>query len=220
MMVRNALAFGSLEPGRVEPWRPAPFRIDPELVLRLARYRPRDSVPPAIREAAIEMAARADALATTQALVRPLRVVAAGVEGARLETGPAFSGRVVGRLLDGCPLAVVFVLTLGPALEAEVTALGDRRDLLEAYLLDTAGWAGIELAARALRLHVAARAPGRRPTPRLGPGHGDWPIEEQPALVALFDDAPPLVRLSAHGVLVPFKSISGVFGLRGGSIGP
>ena len=62
--------------------------------------------------------------------------------------------------------AVAFVLTLGPALEAEVIALGERQDLLEAYLLDLAGWAGIEAAVRALRRELIAALPAG---PRVAP---------------------------------------------------
>ena len=88
-------------------------------------------------------------------------------------------------------------------------------ELLEAYLLDTAGWAAIEGAVRALRLDLAARARahGARLTHRLAPGYVDWPLEEQRALLALIPSTDGLVRLTEHGLLVPLKSITGVFGL-------
>lgn len=203
------------EPGRVERWQPPSLTIDAWTVLRLARYRRRDQVEPAIWEAARTMAARAEALSNPIALLRWARVEAAGPDGVRLADGPVFSGRAVGALLGGCPLAMALLLTLGPRLETEVAALGDRGDLLEAFLLDTAAWAAIVAAGRALRLDLAARLRphGWRVTHRLGPGHRDWPIEEQKALVDLFGNAADCVRLSEHGVLVPLKSISGLFGL-------
>jgi hypothetical protein len=113
-------------------------------------------------------------------------------------------------------LAVAFVLSLGPALEAEAAALGERRELLEAFLLDTAGWAALEVAVRALRLDLAARARagGGRLTHRLAPGYRDWPLAEQPRLLALLDGPDPPARLSSHGVLIPFKSLTGLFGVR------
>jgi hypothetical protein len=111
---------------------------------------------------------------------------------------------------------VVFALTLGPALGAEVAVLGERQELLEAFLLDTAGWAAIEMTVRSLRLDLAARARagGRRLTHRLAPGYRDWPLDEQRALLALLGDTRDLVVLSEHGVLVPFKSITGIFGVQ------
>jgi hypothetical protein len=207
-----------VEPGRIECWAPEAVRLDPWTVLRLARYRRRVEVAPAIWQTAHAMAARACALVEPVARLAPVRVRAAGPGGAVLEDGAAFTGRAVGRLLAGCPLAVVFVLTLGPRLEAEVAALAERRQLLESYLLDTAGWAAIERAVRALRLDLRARlAPaGWRPTHRLAPGYGDWPLVEQPALLSVFGDHDLPVRLSEHGVLVPFKSITGLFGVTRG----
>jgi hypothetical protein len=204
-----------LEPGRIERWEPASARLDAWTVLRLARYRRRTDVAPAIWEMARGMAARAATLVEPVAALAPVRVEAAGASGAVLADGPAFSGRAVGRLLAGCPLAVTFALTLGPRLEAEVAELADRRQLLESYLLDTAGWAAIEHAVRALRLELRSRlAPaGWRPTHRLAPGYGDWPLTEQPALLGVFAGHPVPVRLSEHGVLLPFKSVTGLFGV-------
>jgi hypothetical protein len=187
-------------------------------VLRLARYRRRAEVAPEIWETARRMAGRAGALVEPVAALAAVRVRTAGITGAVLAEGAAFSGRAVGRLLDGCPLAVAFALTLGPRLEAHVAELAEQRRLLESYLLDTAGWAAIEGAVRALRLDLRARlAPaGERPTHRLGPGYGDWPLAEQPALLGLFAGHQLPVRLSEHGVLLPFKSITGLFGVARG----
>jgi hypothetical protein len=203
-----------LEPDRVLSWRPDALVIDPWTVLRLARYRRREDAPAAVWEATRAMATRAGELVAPVARLRLVRIGAIDAARVTLAEGPSFSGRAVTRHLTGAPQAVVFVLTLGPALEAEVAALGQRHDLLEAYLLDLAGWAGLESAVRSLRRDLMAALPGARVSHRLGPGHRDWPLPEQQGLISLLEtDAAP-VRLSEHGVLVPFKSISGVFALR------
>lgn len=210
------VAAAPLVPDRIESWTPVRLAIDPWLILRLSRYRRRAEVAPAIWEVAARMAARADALVTPVARLRTLRVRRAGPEGATLDERAHFSGRAVGALLEGSSLAVAFVLSLGPALEAEAEALGERRELLEAFLLDTAGWAALEVAVRALRLDLVARARagGGRLTHRLAPGYRDWPLAEQPRLLALLDGPDPPARLSPHGVLIPFKSLTGLFGVR------
>jgi hypothetical protein len=160
------------------------------------------------------MAARAGALAQPVAALRLVRIATVAEARVVLAEGPSFSGGAVARHLAGAERAIAFVLTLGAALEAEVAALGQRHDVLEAYLLDLAGWAGLEAAVRALRRDLIAALPLARVSHRLGPGHRDWPLAEQATLLSLFPEADAPVRLSEHGVLVPFKSISGVFGVR------
>jgi hypothetical protein len=203
-----------LPPDRVLPWRPGPLAVDPWTVLRLARYRRRDDAPPPVWEATRAMTARAEELGAAAAWLRLVRVAAVAEAGAALVEGPRFSGHAVARHLAGARQAVAFVLTLGPTLEAEVAALGQRQEVLEAYLLDLAGWAGIEAAVRGLRQNLVAALPRSLVSHRLGPGHRDWPLVEQRDLMALFDGAGASVRLSEHGVLVPFKSVSGLFALR------
>ena len=203
-----------LPPGRVVPWQPDRLPIDPWTVLRLARYRRRDDAPAAVWDATRTMTSRAGELAAPAARLRLVRVGAVTPAGVALAEGPSFSGHAVARHLAGARNAVAFVLTLGPALEAEVAALGQGHDLLEAYLLDLAGWAGIEAAVRALRRDLVATFPRARVSHRLGPGHRDWPLTEQRLLVDLLEGGGGPVRLSEHGVLVPFKSISGLFALR------
>src|SRR5262245_682673 len=95
-----------LEPGRIERWAPVGLRLDPWTVLRLARYRRRADVAPAIWETARRMTARALALVQPEAALVPVRVQATGTAGVRLAGGAAFSGRAIGRLLAGCPQAI------------------------------------------------------------------------------------------------------------------
>jgi hypothetical protein len=203
-----------LRPGRIESWQPARVAIDPWTILRLARYRRRDDAPAAVWEATRAMAARAEALAAPEARLRLVRIGPVAPGRVKLADGPVFSGQAVAGHLAEAREAIAFVLTLGTALETEIAGLGQRQDLLEAYLLDLAGWAGIEVAVRALRRDLVAAFPGAQVSHRLGPGHRDWPLTEQGALLSLLDGRDAPVQLSEHGVLIPFKSISGLFALR------
>jgi len=207
-----------IEPGPAKRWRPRPRALDPTLVLRLAGHRPPAPATAPIRDAARRMAEHAAALVAIEAWWRAVRVSEASETGVRLEGSSRFSGRAVGAHLAGCRLAVAFVLTIGPALEAEVTALDQAREPLDALFLDTAGWGAIEDAVRRLRLDLRARArlQGGRLSHRLAPGYADWPLQEQSTLLRLLGPGPLPVRLTEHGVLVPFKSITGLFSLRTG----
>ena len=150
-----------LRPDRVVAWRPERLAIDPWTVLRLARYRRRDDAPAPVWDATRAMAALAGELAAPAAGLRLVRVAAVVSTQVCLAEGPCFSGHAVARHLSGARRAVAFVLTLGPALEAEIVALGERQELLEAYLLDLAGWASIEAAVRVLRRDLVAALPAR-----------------------------------------------------------
>jgi hypothetical protein len=206
-----------LRPGRVEAWRPAGVAVDPWTILRLARYRRREDAPAPVWDATRAMAARAVELAAPVARLRVVRVQAVAPARVTLAEGPSFTGHAIARHLTGAERGIAFVLTLGPALETEVIALGERQESLEAYLLDLAGWAGLEAVVRALRQELVKALPGTRVSHRLGPGHRDWPLTEQAALLSLFDEPEAPVRLSEHGVLIPFKSISGLFGVKVGA---
>jgi cobalamin-dependent methionine synthase I len=73
---------------------------------------------------------------------------------------------------------------------------------------------------RQFRRHLAAgaRAQGCRLSPRLGPGYLDWPLAEQRALFSVFEGEALPVDLNAYCVMMPKKSISGLFGLRRASL--
>ncbi|MBI2460649.1 MAG: hypothetical protein HYV61_03900 [Candidatus Rokubacteria bacterium] len=199
-------------PYRLEP---RPGRISPRLILRLQRYRDLSQVPPPIVEVAEAMARLAERLVEPRALVLPVPIAAVEAEEVRLADGPTFHSRALASMLRSSEQAVLFLLTLGPRLEAEVSARSEAKELLEAVLLDTAGWVAIEGGVRALRAHLREcwRAAGRGVTHRLAPGYLDWPLAEQALLFRRFGGANDLVRLTGSGVMVPLKSISGLYGV-------
>jgi hypothetical protein len=184
------------------------------LILRLQKYRDLARVPAAIRDAAEEAARQAPGL------IAPDVVVwrgAAEVEEARIVLGGTqqFESRGLARLLARSDEAYVIVLTIGAALEERAHAMFEEQLFLESVLLDTAAWAAIELLMRTIRRRLGdvERPAGRSVTHRLGPGHLDWPLAEQPALLALFGDTPLPVRLNEAACMLPQKSISGVLGI-------
>jgi hypothetical protein len=197
-------------------WRwalPAPA-VPAELILRLQKYRNLAQVPDAISDAAEEAARQA------RTLIAPDVVVWRGVasvedESVLLGGTQKFQSRGLARLLACSGEAYVIVLTLGATLEERVHALFEEHLFLESVLLDTAAWAAIELLARTIRrgLGDIERRDGRSVTHRLGPGHLDWSVDEQPALLALFGGTPLPVSITEAACLLPQKSITGVLGI-------
>jgi hypothetical protein len=194
---------------------PAP-RIPAELVLRLQKYRDLDRVPRLVRR--ITEAAAAEASRLVEPAVVRWRGPVTGADPAgvvTLDGDHAFHSRVLARLLARATEAVAFVLTIGPRLEARVQGLLEEKLYVEAVLLDTAAWAAIELLRQALKRSLTHEAceGGHALTTRLGPGHADWPVEEQPALLRLFGDARLPVTINESACMLPRKSVSGIFGL-------
>lgn len=199
-------------------------RVNASLVLRLQRYRNLEAVSPVVLEAAGQMAALAETLVEPRAW--RARGWLEGIEPCgtvRLATGPvggagrslAFHSRTLARRLAQAEGVAIVLLTIGPNVEHRAQELVRGGQFMEGVLLDTAGWAAIDTLLGDLRLRLAteARAEGLRLTGRMAPGFGDWGLEQQRDLFSVFDGADVSVRLTEACVMVPLKSVSGLYGL-------
>ena len=189
------------------------LRLEP--LLRFHRYHDLKVVTGPIREAAEAMRALAETLATPRAVVVRRRVTHLTDDALALEGGTTLHGHCFAEHVRGAGEVVCFVATVGPALEERARVYQEEGELLEALFLDTAGWLAVQETVRALRgrLAVAARAEGHALSPRLGPGYLDWPLEEQHALFSVFAGHPLPVQLTRDSVMIPQKSLSGLFGM-------
>jgi hypothetical protein len=107
---------------------------------------------------------------------------------------------------------------------SRVVELADAGDLLEAVLLETAGWLCIEDATRQFRAHLRETSlrRERRITSRLGPGYSykvggemcTWSLEEQATLFAMLGESLRLpVSLMPSCAMLPKLSRSGMYGV-------
>lgn len=192
-------------------------------MLRIQGYSNVSSVRPAIQRAAEAMAQLATRLSEPSVTYR--RAAVRGIDGGELEIegGFRFHCKAFDRTLNGCVEVALFVLTVGKPLDYQVIELVEAGDLLEALLLETAGWLCIEDATRQFktRLRDESGARGCRITSRLGPGYsyriGEetcmWSLEEQATLFAAFGSAELPVSLMASAAMQPKMSRSGLFGV-------
>jgi hypothetical protein len=208
--------------GDVRYFQPSPPLVRPERILRIQGYSDLGRVRPAIARAADEMATLASARSQPRVAYRyvPLRSIDSegmDVEGARLHS-KAFASRMA-----GCFEVAPVVLSVGDVIGQTVVDLANSGDLLEAVLLETAGWLCIEDATRQFTSHLREEATlrGCRITSRMGPGYSyrlgneqvDWPLEAQPALFGLFGGAPLPVLLMSSCAMQPKLSRSGLYGI-------
>jgi hypothetical protein len=182
----------------------------------LQKYRKIEAVSPVVRETAARMAALAETLVEPQAWQARGRLTRVEPGGSVLLAGGlAFHSRALARRLAQAVEVAIVLLTVGSELERRAQEMIRNGQFVEGLLLDTAGWVVIEVLIKDIRRHLAAeaRAQGLRLTGRMAPGFGDWGLEQQRALFSAFDGAGVSVRLTEACVMLPLKSVSGLYGL-------
>ncbi len=141
----------------------------------------------------------------------------AGVAGGEVELagGTVFHAPRLARALRAARRAVVFAVTIGGALEDRAARLKAGADPLGAYVLDAVGSVAAEAAVERFQAAYTAGLSerGLAATLRFSPGYCDWDVSEQRAVFAVLGQRPAGVRLLPSGVLVPRKSVTGVFGV-------
>jgi hypothetical protein len=170
---------------------------------------------PAVRETAQWAIGEAQRLAEPAAVWALLPVHQ--VDGERARVGEAWL-RVGPHadLLAPARQALVSVVTIGPALEEEVRRLVQGGNLLESFMLDSAGVLALAAVGDSLRRLAENLAAQRKWGVSLALAPGSlvgWPIHDQKALCSLLDLAAIGVILNSSQVLVPHKSASRLVGL-------
>lgn len=201
---------------RLERLEDLEVSVRPEQILR-AHYPDLGPVAPEVRATAAAMAAHALEVAAPVAWLREVAI--RGIEGTRVELdgGVTLSSAALAATLRGGLAVELFLVTLGPRLDARVTQLFEAMDGLEGLFLDTAGWVVVQSALSAVRrrLGARARAQGYRVTRRAGPGYLDWPLEQAPAVVGTLAAGEALtgIEVLESGAILPEKTLTGLYGL-------
>jgi hypothetical protein len=119
-------------------------------------------------------------------------------------------------LMDNAELALVSAVTIGARLDEYIRKLNKSNQILEGYLFDSIGVVALSQVGEAIR-RLAEKEADRRGWgvgDALGPGSlNGWPIEGQINLCALLSLEHINVKLNNSGVLIPFKSASGLIGM-------
>ena len=127
-------------------------------------------------------------------------------------------GSIIAGYLDGVERFVVFVTTAGAEYEAYLRELKESGDLVSEYIADALG----SVIAEALVSGVGRRIEqelvrtGETLSYPYSPGYCGWHIREQAKLFSLLPDTPCGVRLTESSLMVPIKSVSGIYGLGPG----
>jgi hypothetical protein len=208
----------------VRYFEPAPPAVRHERILRIQGYTDMTRVRPAIVRAAVEMASVASSLALPKAAYRYVPLQSISGDALTVQGDVCFHCRAFESRLTDCFEVVPVVLSVGVGVGQRVVDLCEAGDLLEAVLLETAGWLCIEDATRQFTSHLRDEVTGRggRITSRMGPGYSyhlgseevTWPLEQQPELFSLFGAAELPVSLMSSCAMSPKLSRSGLYGIR------
>ena len=204
---------------------PRAIEISPEHVLRVTGYREGVQIKAQVRRTAQAMADLAATAAAPAACYRRLPVASCSAEGLVVAAGTLFRGPAFAAHLSGCDEVALFVLSLGSRFDSTQKHLTESGQSVEAYMLEIAGWLGIEAATRLFRTHLEAEArrDGLALTRRMAPGYSsrvdgrkvEWPLQDQRPLFSLFDQyALPARLLEGSCTMTPKMSRSGLYGLR------
>lgn len=126
-----------------------------------------------------------------------------------------FCGAIIAGYLDGVERFVVFVTTAGAEYEAYLHELKASGDVVTEYIADALGSVIAEAAVTGIGRQVeqAIMYTGETSSYPYSPGYCGWHIREQTQLFSLLPDTPCGVHLTESRLMVPIKSVSGIFGL-------
>jgi hypothetical protein len=196
-------------PERPQVLRDLPLAIDPGEVLRFQGYKAgREAPTPQVRALFDEALAEGRRLMVPRAVARWAPVTRRGEDTLVVDGEPLAIPRI-GARWGPVEQAAVAVCTIGEALEQQVRALWEARELPLASMLDSVGSGAVESLAEYVNdLLCQQGLPTLRVTNRISPGYADWDVAEQRRLFRLCDAAAIDVRLNEACVMTPGKSIS------------
>ena len=197
--------------------------VNEAAMLRLQGYREPERVRPAIKKAMARAARDAESLFQPRALFRQLQAIDTGPGHLTFEGGVSLKTEAFGRYMTGASAFVLFVVTMGDALDRRVSEAIAEEDVLHALLLESAGWLGVETATKRLVLHLKEEVvgPGQRLSLRMGPGYSykvdgsavSWPLEQQAELFRLLRPEGLGMQLLESAAMLPKISRSGIYGI-------
>ncbi len=139
-----------------------------------------------------------------------------------IESEPAveINGRSIEKHLSKCERVLCMAVTVGEAIEREVTTKFGGKQYVPAMLLDAAATSAVEQAADQMEdvLRREVEHEGFSMRSRYSPGYGDWGLDQQRELFRLSGASEIGMRLSTALMLMPRKSVTAIIGLTRGTV--
>jgi hypothetical protein len=131
------------------------------------------------------------------------------------KSGNVFNGPNISKILKGSETATVFICTLGILTDQIIREVNDSGDSLSTIVMDAITTSLLVLLGDHLGTIIkkeGVNKPGWGSTCNYAPGQYRWTIEEQKEIFSMVDGSKIGVVLNKSFLMIPFKSLSGVYG--------
>ncbi len=150
-----------------------------------------------------------------KAIFKSFDILRVSNDSVYFKSGNIFRGPNISKILKGSESAIIYVCTLGQKTDDIIKQVTSEGDTLSTIIMDTIttsilGLLG-EYIGKAIREN-GVREAGWASTCAYAPGQYKWTIEEQKEIFSMIDGSIIGVTLNSSFLMLPFKSISGVYG--------
>ncbi len=131
------------------------------------------------------------------------------------KSGHIFNGPNISKILKGSETTTIFIFTLGGKIDDLIKKERDTGDILGTIIMDAITTSMLSIAGEYFGKIIKdsnAVQKGYGATCTYSPGQYKWTIEEQKEIFHMVDGSKIGVHLNDNFLMVPFKSISGIYG--------
>jgi len=136
-------------------------------------------------------------------------------ESVWFSSGHRFNGPNNSKILLGSKLALIYICTLGHQVDQLIKQNSESGDTLSTIVMDAVTTSFLTLLGEqfaTIARQQGLQQPGWQATCSYSPGQYKWTIEEQKEIFKMVDGSQIGVNLNPSYLMMPFKSISGVYG--------
>ncbi len=131
------------------------------------------------------------------------------------KSGHIFNGPNISKILTGSEIAVIFIFTLGSRIDEIIKNASKNGDALSTIVMDSVATKMLNILGEKVGTFIkkeGTRENSWGSTCTYSPGQFKWTIEEQKEIFHMADGDKIGVKLNKSMLMIPFMSISGVYG--------
>ena len=130
-------------------------------------------------------------------------------------SGHILNGPNISKILKGSEIATIFIFTLGSEIDDMIKKASSSGDTLATIIMDSITTSMLSILGKKageLIKEEGIKKDNWSSTCTYSPGQFKWTIEEQKEIFKMVDGSKIGVKLNKSYLMIPFKSISGVYG--------